>query len=72
MCAASSYVTSVLNPLFHLFHCMYDMHNTSLTSACNHANWVSAMSEYTFELEVFSKNVSVLYYGIIVEQSALV
>ena len=70
MCAASSYVTSVLNPLFHLFHCMYNMHNTSLTCACNHANGVSEMSVYTFELEVFSKNVPVLYYGIIVEKSA--
>ena len=46
------------------------MHNTNLTHACNHANWVSEMSEYTFELETFSKNVPVLYYGIIVEQSA--
>ena len=50
LCAATSYVTSLLNLLFHLHTLCVTCITVGLTRACNHANRVSGVNEYTFHV----------------------
>ena len=51
LCAATSYVTSLLNPLFHLHIVSTTCISLGLTHACNHANRVSGLNKYSFHVE---------------------